>query len=70
MVHAVLHVPNIKRRVEVREQAATQVADELRADHVETQGTGDFLVILELAGKTFGHALEVAVQRQTGNAGA
>ena len=54
----------------MREQAATQVADELRADHVETQGTGDFLVILELAGKTFGHALEVAVQRQTGNAGA
>ena len=69
MLDAVLDVPERKRGVEVGEGAAAQIADELRAEQVETQRVCEPLVVLELSGERFAGALERTVRGEAGDAG-
>lgn len=69
MLDAVLGVPEIERGVEIRERAATQIANELSAEQIEAQRTRERLVVLELDGKRLAGALERTVRRDAGDAG-
>ena len=69
VLNAVLGVPEIERRVEIRERAAAQIANELSAEQIEAQRTRERFVVLELDGKRLAGALERTVRGDAGDVG-